>query len=154
MSDQRARAYLNGGLVLHASGPPPVIRLHERNRLLAALPAEDYASLLPDLRPVQLKTRQRLALPDQPLDCVYFPRDSAVSMLVLMHDGKAVESAAVGNEGMLVSRSSWATAWLETRSSSRSAAKPWLCQPPSSVVQSGAAAAPGAMYAAAMTALP
>jgi CRP-like cAMP-binding protein len=68
---------------------------------LAALPAEDYATLLPQLRPVQLKARQRLALPDEPLDCVYFPRDSAVSMLVVMQDGKAVESAAVGNEGML-----------------------------------------------------
>jgi CRP-like cAMP-binding protein len=101
MADPTARAYLNGGLVLHASGPPPVIRLHERNRLLAALPAEDYATLLPQLRPVQLKARQRLALPDEPLDCVYFPRDSAVSMLVVMQDGKAVESAAVGNEGML-----------------------------------------------------
>jgi CRP-like cAMP-binding protein len=50
---------------------------------------------------LQLKTRQRLAVPDESLEYVYFPRDAVVSMLVLMQDGKSVESAGVGNEGML-----------------------------------------------------
>jgi CRP-like cAMP-binding protein len=53
------------------------------------------------LHQVQLKTRQQLASPDQPTERVYFPRDAVVSMLVLMEDGKTVESAALGNEGIV-----------------------------------------------------
>jgi CRP-like cAMP-binding protein len=102
MSDRGARTHwLDSAIAPQRAGPSAVMRLPERNRLLGALPAEDYSRLLPDLKPVQLNTRQRLALPEEVLECVYFPRDAVVSMLVLMRDGKAVESAAVGNEGMV-----------------------------------------------------
>ncbi len=73
----------------------------ERNRLLIALPAQEYARLLPDLDSVQLQARQQLTALDEPTERVYFPRDSVVSMLVLMEDGKVVESAMVGNEGIV-----------------------------------------------------
>jgi CRP-like cAMP-binding protein len=77
------------------------MRVPERNHLLAALPADEYARLLPALESVQLQARQQLAAPDEPTERVYFPRDAVVSMLVLMEDGKVVESAGVGNEGMV-----------------------------------------------------
>src|SRR5438105_244913 len=73
----------------------------ERNRLLAALPAADYARLAPELATIHLEAHQQLAVPDEPMQRIYFPRDAVVSMLVLMEDGKAVESAAVGNEGLI-----------------------------------------------------
>jgi CRP-like cAMP-binding protein len=73
----------------------------ERNRLLAALPADEYARLLPSLESTELKIRQQLALPEQVIERVYFPRDAVISMLVLMEDGRAVESAVVGNEGIV-----------------------------------------------------
>jgi CRP-like cAMP-binding protein len=77
------------------------MRAPEQNRLLAALPVQDYARLLPELESVHLRSRQQLVAPDEPTERVYFPRDAVVSMLVLMQDGKVVESAAVGNEGMV-----------------------------------------------------
>jgi CRP-like cAMP-binding protein len=77
------------------------MRAPERNRLLAALPAQEYARVLPDLVSVQVQARQQLTALDEPTERVYFPRDSVVSMLVLMEDGKVVESAMVGNEGIV-----------------------------------------------------
>jgi CRP-like cAMP-binding protein len=73
----------------------------ERNRLLSALPADEYARLLPSMESTVLKIRQQLALPEQAINRVYFPRDAVISMLVLMEDGRAVESAVVGNEGII-----------------------------------------------------
>jgi CRP-like cAMP-binding protein len=77
------------------------MRAPERNRLLAALAAQEYARVLPDLDSVQLQARQQLTALDEPTERVYFPRDAVVSMLVLMEDGKVVESAMVGNEGIV-----------------------------------------------------
>jgi CRP-like cAMP-binding protein len=56
---------------------------------------------VPDLQVVHLQARQQIALPEAPIHRIYFPHDAVVSMLVLMEDGKVVESAAVGNEGMI-----------------------------------------------------
>jgi CRP-like cAMP-binding protein len=77
------------------------LSLPERNRLLSALPADEYARLLPSMESTVLKIRQQLALPEQAINRVYFPRDAVISMLVLMEDGRAVESAVVGNEGII-----------------------------------------------------
>ncbi len=73
----------------------------ERNRLLAALPSQDYAHVLARLQPVHLRTRQQLAYPEMPVERVYFPRSAVASMLVLMEDGKLVESAVIGLEGIV-----------------------------------------------------
>jgi CRP-like cAMP-binding protein len=77
------------------------MRAPERNRLLAALPTQEYARILPELDSVQLQARQQLTALDEPTERVFFPRDAVVSMLVLMEDGKVVESAMVGNEGIV-----------------------------------------------------
>jgi CRP-like cAMP-binding protein len=65
------------------------------------LPPDDYASLRRELAAVQLKSHESLAFPGEPVERVYFPRDAVASMLVLMEDGRSVESAAVGNEGLV-----------------------------------------------------
>ena len=44
-----------------------------RNRLLAALPPDDFALLAPSLRPVELELQQVLHAPDQPVAAVHFP---------------------------------------------------------------------------------
>src|SRR5947209_1638211 len=73
----------------------------ERNRALAALPREEYRRLMTELVFVHLDAGQRLAFPEETIEHVYFPRDAVISMLVSMGDGKTVESAAVGNEGIV-----------------------------------------------------
>jgi len=71
-----------------------------RNRLLAALPPEEYEQLQPYLEPVYLEFRQILYQVKEPIEYVYFPNNSVISMLNFTEEGQAVEVATVGNEGM------------------------------------------------------
>jgi CRP-like cAMP-binding protein len=72
-----------------------------RNRLLAALPADDLARLRPRLEAVELPFRQVLHAPGKPITSVYFPETGYVSMLTYMEDGDAAEVGMIGPEGMI-----------------------------------------------------
>ena len=78
--------------------PPPT---GNPNRLLAALPAADYARILPSLTVVPLKLKDTLHKPGEPIREVYFPGGGFCSMLTVLEDGKMVEIATVGREGMV-----------------------------------------------------
>ena len=71
------------------------------NRLLAALPSEDYAHLLPHLTPVTSALGDVLYEPDRPMAYLYFPTTSIVSMVYTMVDGTTAEMGMVGNEGVV-----------------------------------------------------
>lgn len=71
------------------------------NRLLAALPTEEYSRLVAHMEPIHLQLRQSLYEPEEPIKNVYFIRSAVVSLLSLMEDGSAVEVGTVGNEGMV-----------------------------------------------------
>ena len=77
--------------------------LHDprENRLLAVLPAEEYARLLPDLEPVVLPLGNALAESGDLMRHVYFPTTAIVSLLYVMEDGSSAEIAVVGNEGIV-----------------------------------------------------
>lgn len=72
-----------------------------KNRLLAALPSEEYKRLLPDLESVYLPHQQVIYEPNEPIKYVYFPSDAVMSLINLMEDGAGVEVGTVGNEGMV-----------------------------------------------------
>jgi CRP-like cAMP-binding protein len=72
-----------------------------RNRLLAALPPDDFAALAPALRPVGLDLRQTLYEPGQTIRAVHFPEAGMVSMLAPLEDGHAQEVGIVGREGLV-----------------------------------------------------
>jgi CRP-like cAMP-binding protein len=71
------------------------------NRLLAALPQDEYERLLPKLEPVTLSLRQTLYEPNEPIKYVYFPNNAVASLLTLLEDGQTIEAATVGKEGMI-----------------------------------------------------
>jgi CRP-like cAMP-binding protein len=73
----------------------------EKNRLLAALSEQDYQRLAPEFEVVHLEPHQVLAAPEQPIRYIYFAHDAVVSFLVPMADGRAIEGAVVGNEGII-----------------------------------------------------
>jgi CRP-like cAMP-binding protein len=85
-------------------GQPPMVR-HEnaltRNRLLAALPADEAARLLPDLSEISLELHRKLELPNTPATHVYFPWGGVCSLTTAMRDGRLVEVGTIGNEGMV-----------------------------------------------------
>lgn len=71
------------------------------NRLLAALPPEEYKRLLPHMETVPLALKQVLYVPNQTIEYVYFPNNGVCSLIVIMEDGSSVEVGTVGNEGMV-----------------------------------------------------
>jgi len=72
-----------------------------QNRLIAALPAEDYARIAPALELVPIPLGHALYEPGMQMRHVYFPIDSIVSLLCVMEDGGSAEIAVVGNEGVV-----------------------------------------------------
>lgn len=71
------------------------------NSLLAALPHKDYQLLLDRLEPIMLTFGEVLYYPGEPIQHVYFPTDSLVSLLTLAEGHQALEVGMVGYEGML-----------------------------------------------------
>src|SRR5207247_6157620 len=72
-----------------------------QNRLLAALPAADFARLQPHLELVSLPLGWAVYEAGGTQGYVYFPIDSIVSLLYVMEDGSSAEIAVSGNEGLV-----------------------------------------------------
>jgi CRP-like cAMP-binding protein len=72
-----------------------------QNRLLAALPADDYSSLLPHLELVPMPLGQAIQDSDVQMSHVYFLTTAIVSLLHLTKEGASAEVAVVGNEGVV-----------------------------------------------------
>jgi CRP-like cAMP-binding protein len=72
-----------------------------RNRLLASLPAEDYGLIVPHLQQIDLERGRLLYDPGDEIETVYFPQDGVISLMTLMENGAAIESATIGREGAL-----------------------------------------------------
>ncbi|MGB9178629.1 MAG: Crp/Fnr family transcriptional regulator [Pyrinomonadaceae bacterium] len=71
------------------------------NRLLAALPREEYERLAPHLESVSLSLGQTLFMPDEQIHYVHFPTTSVVSLLTDLEDGTGMEVGLVGYEGIV-----------------------------------------------------
>jgi len=73
----------------------------KQNHILAALPAEDYARLLPDLELIPMPLGWAVYESGGSLGYLYFPTTSIVSLLYVMESGASAEIAITGNEGMV-----------------------------------------------------
>jgi len=71
------------------------------NRILASLPASEYAHLLPHLKPVVLEYKQVIYEAHKTLRFAYFPEDSVISMVSTSFEKPAVEVGLAGPEGMV-----------------------------------------------------
>jgi CRP-like cAMP-binding protein len=71
------------------------------NKLLAKLTREDFQTLATSLVSVSLAQGFVLFEAGEEVDQVYFPLAGMVSLLVVMQDGKAIETATVGREGVV-----------------------------------------------------
>lgn len=73
----------------------------KQNHILAALPAEDYARLLPDLELIPMPLGWAVYESGGSLGYLYFPTTCIVSLLYVMENGSSAEIAITGNEGMV-----------------------------------------------------
>jgi CRP-like cAMP-binding protein len=81
---------------------PPTSRPRARpaNRLLAALPENEYRRLLPELEQVPLPFAEVLYEPGERIRHVYFPNESIVSLLAEVTAHSPLEVGLIGNEGV------------------------------------------------------
>lgn len=73
----------------------------QQNHLLANLPKDEYARLLPHLELVPMPLGLSVYEPGVRMRHVYFPTTSIVSLLYVMADGASAEIAVTGNEGIV-----------------------------------------------------
>ena len=83
--------------------PVPVLNpgLPLDNKLLAALPRDHFDRLLPHLSTVSMQQGLVLFEAGDEVDQVYFPQYGMLSLLAVLRDGKAIETATVGREGVV-----------------------------------------------------
>ena len=72
-----------------------------QNRLLESLSKEEFGLLAPQLSQIDLERGRLLYDPGDRIDYVYFPHDGVISLMTLMENGAAIESATIGREGAL-----------------------------------------------------
>lgn len=72
-----------------------------QNHLLAALPKNELARLMPHLEPVPLAAGQALFSPGVEIRHVYFPVTAIVSLLYVLENGDSAEIAVIGDDGLV-----------------------------------------------------
>jgi CRP-like cAMP-binding protein len=70
-----------------------------RNRILLAIPDNEYRSIRPGLEFLDLPHHLSLYEPNRKIEFVYFPNSGLVSLVVVMENGKTVEVGVLGTEG-------------------------------------------------------
>jgi CRP-like cAMP-binding protein len=84
--------------------PAPVdtaSRPDRSNRLLELLPNGERVRLEVSMQRIPIRPHDMLYPPGQPMEHVYFPLWGVVSLMTPLENGSAVETAVVGNEGMV-----------------------------------------------------
>jgi CRP-like cAMP-binding protein len=71
------------------------------NRLLGALPQDEFSQLSPHFRQVPLEKGKVLYEPDEDIGHVYFPHGGLISALAVMPEGEMVETMTIGREGAI-----------------------------------------------------
>lgn len=71
------------------------------NRVLLSLPAGERDAVLGAGTTIPLKIEQVLQAADRPIDAVYFPHSCVASLVIHFRDGRSVEYATVGREGVV-----------------------------------------------------
>jgi CRP-like cAMP-binding protein len=77
------------------------LRAPPTNRLLAALPKDEYQQLLPMLAPCPLVFREVIYESGDRIRNVYFPTSGIISLLAAVEDRATLEVGIVGREGMV-----------------------------------------------------
>jgi len=73
----------------------------KQNRLLAALPDEDFQQIAKQLEQVSLPLGKSIYESGDQLEHIYFPINCILSLLYVMKNGASAEIAVAGNEGLV-----------------------------------------------------
>ena len=79
----------------------PLKQLAIRNRILAALPDEEYGRIAPHLSPVAFEKDQVIYRSEDPIEFVYLPESGLISLLSTTETHATIEVAMLGKEGVV-----------------------------------------------------
>jgi CRP-like cAMP-binding protein len=97
-----------------------------QNRLLAALQPADFSLLKPYLKQIGLEQGVLLHEQEDPIEQAYFPQSGMISLLTVMEDGQAIETATVGREGTVGAMSGLGPAHASSRAVVQVAGTAWV----------------------------
>ena len=82
--------------------PPPMTNQpRPANRMLTALPHEEFERLRPKLREINFHIGETVYLPEHQMDYAYFINRGIVSWLAAVENGNTVEAGVIGSEGIV-----------------------------------------------------
>ncbi len=88
-------------MVTNSQRPPPMTNQpRPANKILSALPQEEFERLRPKLRDASFDIGKILYQAEEPIESVYFVNQGIVSWLATLEDGNTVEAGVIGNEGL------------------------------------------------------
>jgi CRP-like cAMP-binding protein len=88
-------------MLTQPSRPPPMTqRPRPANKILTALPHEEFERLRPNLREVSFPIGKIIFQPEEPIEWVYFINRGIISWLATLEDGNTVEAGVIGREGV------------------------------------------------------
>src|SRR5690242_10174503 len=73
---------------------------YRSNRILTALPANEFRRLAPHLTEIELNFKRPLYKPGEAIRHVCFPDSGVCSVLAIMGSGSTAEVGTIGNEGV------------------------------------------------------
>jgi CRP-like cAMP-binding protein len=97
-----------------------------QNRLLAALHPADFSLLKPHLKRIVLEQGVLLHEQEDPVEQAYFPQSGMISLLAVMGDGQAIETATVGREGTVGAMAGLGPAHASSRAVVQVAGTAWV----------------------------
>ncbi len=71
------------------------------NHLLAALPADEFSRLKPELEPISLALGEVIYESGEQLEYIFFPTTAIISLLYIMENGSTAEIGMAGNDGLV-----------------------------------------------------
>ena len=81
--------------------PPPMTNQpRPANRILSALPHEEFERLRPKLRDINFHLGEIVYRPEQQMDYAYFVNRGVISWLAAVENGNTVETGVIGPEGI------------------------------------------------------
>jgi CRP-like cAMP-binding protein len=85
----------------NAVAPTPLGTARPKNQLLAGLPPAEFERIRPHLRTLPTHAKQVFHVAGEPIHDVVFINGGVASMTSVLLDGRMIESATVGREGVL-----------------------------------------------------
>jgi len=79
----------------------PLNQLAIRNRILGALPDEEFGLIAPHLSPVTFAKDEIIYRNEDPIEFVYLPESGLISLLSTTETGSTIEVAMLGKEGVV-----------------------------------------------------